>query len=117
MFTPLQPCVLPADAEQEREEGYSFAEATQGWSGDDVVTLMRVYAAIVAAAKAGMQHFATEVGGSAVASEGCAAFQGDVGGERCATPLPARDAAALDHGGARFGASLAMQLQQGPVKA
>ena len=60
--------LLLADVEEEEEEGYSFSEATRGWCGDDAVLVMRLYAAIVAAAKAAMQHFALTVraGGRAV---------------------------------------------------
>ena len=51
----------PADVEEEAEEGYSFSEATRGWSGDDAVLVMRLYAAVVAAAKTAMQHFTLTV--------------------------------------------------------
>ena len=53
----------PADVEEEVEEGYSFSEATRGWCGDDAVLVMRLYSAVVAAAKAAMQHFALTVSG------------------------------------------------------
>ena len=51
----------PTDVEEEAEEGYSFSEATRGWSGEDAVLVMRLYSAVVAAAKAAMQHFALTV--------------------------------------------------------
>ena len=56
------PYVSYSDIEAEAEEGYDFSEATRGWSGADAVLLMRLYSAVVAAAKAAMEHFALTVG-------------------------------------------------------
>lgn len=53
---------LCPDPDEEQEEGYSYEQATKGWEADDAVLLMRLYTAVVAASKAAMQHFATEVG-------------------------------------------------------
>lgn len=51
-----------ADSDEEQEEGYSYEQATKGWEADDAVLLMRLYTAVAAAARAAIQHFATEVG-------------------------------------------------------
>jgi hypothetical protein len=55
---------LFTDPDEEEEEGYSFEKATAGWTSSDALFLMRTYAALVDAAQAGIQHFATQVGWS-----------------------------------------------------
>ncbi len=64
---------LFADVDEEAEEGYSFEAATQGWRGDGALLLMRLYAAVVAAAKAAMEHFALQDGATVVSAKAVAA--------------------------------------------
>lgn len=51
-----------ADLEEELEEGYTFDAATANWGGsEDTLYLMRLYCALVSAARAAMHHFACQV--------------------------------------------------------
>lgn len=68
LYTWMIDCTMPCpctDPDEEREEGYSFEASTAGWDSTDMVMMMRLYGALVRAAKAAMEHFALTV--SAVA--------------------------------------------------
>ncbi|GAX82253.1 hypothetical protein CEUSTIGMA_g9681.t1 [Chlamydomonas eustigma] len=63
---------LFADKEEEADEGYDYATTIAGWNGEDALLLMRLYAAVVAAARAAMEHFALKEGSTVLSAKGVA---------------------------------------------
>eukprot|EP00195_Chlamydomonas_chlamydogama_P002993 CAMPEP_0202922708 /NCGR_PEP_ID=MMETSP1392-20130828/78065_1 /ASSEMBLY_ACC=CAM_ASM_000868 /TAXON_ID=225041 /ORGANISM="Chlamydomonas chlamydogama, Strain SAG 11-48b" /LENGTH=588 /DNA_ID=CAMNT_0049616349 /DNA_START=166 /DNA_END=1928 /DNA_ORIENTATION=- len=73
-----------ADPSEEVQEGYDFSTSTAGWRADDALLLMRLYTAVVMAARAAMEHFAlqaeaTVMSARAVAMEALAQRCGEMG--------------------------------------
>ena len=61
----VEPCHLPPPPEPEEEQdtqAAAVAQARLSWSATDTLDLMRTYTALVEAARAAMEHFATKVG-------------------------------------------------------